>query len=340
MFHSLRVAAIVDETADAKSIVFDVPVALAGEFAYRAGQFLTLEVECDGERLRRCYSLASAPGCDREHKVTVKRVRDGRVSGWLHDRLSVGDRLAVKAPEGRFVLDAGDAPLLLFAGGSGITPVISILKAALSTTSRRVTLVYANRDGASVIFRGELETLQRAHAHRLRVIHRLDDVHGPLDDSAVRRVVAEARDASCFVCGPAPFMSLVEKVATSSGLPADRIKIERFSVTAPAGPAAPAGPVEGAGAPESVEIELRGERRRVACRPGQTLLQAAREAGLDAPYSCEEGFCGCCAAQLLSGRVVMDADDALSSEEKRRGVVLACQARPVTAGCSFRFVDG
>lgn len=337
----MRVAAIVDETPDAKSIVFDVPAALAGEFAYRAGQFLTLEVVCGSERLRRCYSLASSPATDREHKVTVKRVRGGRVSNWLHDRLRVNDSLPVKAPEGRFVMDAGDAPLVLFAGGSGITPVVSILKAAMATTSRRATLLYANRDAASVIFRDEIDGLQRTHRDRLRVVHHLDDTCGILDERAVHRVVAQARDAACFVCGPAPFMDLVERAATLAGMPADRIRIERFTLATPARPEGPRAPaVEGAEAPESVEVELRGQRRRVAYRAGQTLLQAARDGGLDAPYSCEEGFCGCCAAALVEGRVVMDADDALTAEEKRAGMILACQARPVTRRCSFRFVDG
>jgi 3-ketosteroid 9alpha-monooxygenase subunit B len=339
MFHMLRVKAIVEETFDAKSIVFEVPSDLADVFAYRAGQFLTLEVDCRGERLRRSYSLASAPGCDPEHKVTVKRVHGGQVSGWLHDRLRVNDRLPVKAPEGRFVLDAGDGPLLLFAGGSGITPVISILKSALATTRRPVTLVYANRDEASVIFRAELETLRRSEPDRLRVIHRFDEVHGRLDDKAVHGVVAEARDASCFVCGPAPFMDLVENTAGEAGVPADRIRIERFTPASPVRPSGPRAPVDVAETPEFVEVEIRGEHRRAAYRAPQTLLQATRDAGLDAPYSCEEGFCGCCAAELLDGRVVMDADDALTDGEKRRGMILTCQSRPVTRRCSFRFVD-
>src|SRR5258708_4567428 len=204
MFHPLAASAIVEETSDAKSIVFDVPPGLAADFAYQAGQFLTLRVECDGERLQRCYSLASAPVCDAQHRVTVKRVRGGRVSNWLHDRFRVGDRIDVKGPEGRFVLDRSDAPLLLFAGGSGITPVISILKTALATTTRRVTLLYANRDEASVIFRDELAGLERGAAGRLRVIHRLDSAHGQLDEGPVRGLAADAGHASCYVCGPGP----------------------------------------------------------------------------------------------------------------------------------------
>jgi 3-ketosteroid 9alpha-monooxygenase subunit B len=338
MFHSLRVADIVDETHDAKSIVFEVPSTLVADFAYRSGQFLTVQVDCGGELLQRCYSIASSPDCNHEHKVTVKRVQGGRVSNWLNDHLRVGDRLGVMRPEGRFVLDGVDTPLLLFAGGSGITPVISILKTALLTSARRATLLYANRDTNSVIFRAELDDLERRYPDRARVVHRFDDAHGLLDAQTVHALVAEARNASCYVCGPGPFMNLVERESTVAGIAPERIRLERFTLTAPARPAAPAQPVEGAELPEYLEVELGGKRHRVPYTPGKTLLRAARDGGLNAPFSCEEGSCGCCAADLLEGRVVMDTDEALSADEKRRGVILACQSRPVTRKCAFRFV--
>jgi 3-ketosteroid 9alpha-monooxygenase subunit B len=338
MFHSLRVTDIVEETRDARSLVLDVPASLGDAFAYRAGQFLTIRVECDGEPLQRCYSLSSAPSVDRHHKVTVKRVRGGRVSNWLNDHLRVGDELAVMRPEGRFVLDAADAPLLLMAGGSGITPVISILKTALATTTRRVTLLYANRDEVSVIFRGQIEALRERHSDRLRVLHRLDTVHGQIDERIVGGIASEARDASCYVCGPGPFMALAERAAIAAGLAAERIRIERFTVDR-AETRTPMGAVHGAEAPDEVDVELRGERRRIPYVAGKTLLQVARDGGFDAPYSCEEGFCGSCAAHLTEGRVVMDADDALTPDEKRRGMILACQSRPLTRRCAFRFAD-
>jgi len=338
MFHSLRVAALVEETPDARSVVFDVPPSLREEFAYLSGQFLTLRVDCGGELLQRCYSLSSAPGLDRDHRVTVKRVQGGRVSGWVLDRMRVGDRVDVMGPQGRFVLDQADAPLLLFAAGSGITPVLSILKTALARSSRRATLLYANRSDASVIFREELAGLQRANPSRFRLIHRSDDRDGPLDERTVRALGAESQGASCYACGPAPFMSLAERVLVEGGFDAERIRTERFTLGAAAPPEAPP-PAEGAGVPEYVDVELRGVRQRVPYRPGQTLLQAARDAGIDAPYSCEEGFCGCCASDLLEGKVAMAADDALSAAEKRRGMILACQSRPLTPRCSFRFVD-
>jgi 3-ketosteroid 9alpha-monooxygenase subunit B len=347
MFHVLRVAGLIDETPEAKSIVFEIPPALAQAFAYRSGQFLTLRVPVPalaGQVLERCYSLASAPGLESVHKVTVKRVDGGPVSTYLNRQLKVGDRLEVKGPEGRFVLDASPGPLLLFAGGSGITPIVSILKTALATTARKVTLLYANRTASSIIFRAELDRLQQAHAARLRVIHRLDDAEGVVDGAAVQRVVAGQRDASVFVCGPAPFMGLVERTAVVAGASPDRLRIERFTLSGPsANPSAVAAPAAQApiaeGIPESIDVELRGSRVKVPYKKGQTLLQAARDGGVDAPYSCEEGFCGTCASDLLEGRVVMAADDALTDAEKKKGMILACQSRPLTTRCAFRFCD-
>jgi 3-ketosteroid 9alpha-monooxygenase subunit B len=343
MFHSLRVARIIQETPDARSIVLDVPPSLSNEFLYRAGQFVTVEIEHQGERLRRCYSLASSPDCGEGHKFTVKRVQGGRVSSWLNEKLREGDALSVMRPEGRFVLDASEAPLVLFAGGSGITPVVSILKTALETTMRSMTLVYANRDARSIIFEREIEQLHLAHVDRVRVFHRLDDKHGLLDEKQVQHLVNAERGAQAYLCGPAPFMALVERALSNAGWPGDRIKIERFTLAQRAdGAAAAAPPAAAAGGsevPDTIEVHLRGEKHVVPYAPGKTLLQTARDAGLDAPYSCEEGFCGCCASDLLEGKVVMAADDALSVEEKKRGMILACQSRPVTKRCAFRFVD-
>jgi 3-ketosteroid 9alpha-monooxygenase subunit B len=344
MFHSLRVASLIEETHDARSVVFEVPPVLAPAFVYRSGQFLTLRLDVGGKPVERCYSLSSAPDSEKIHKVTVKRVAGGPVSTFLNERLKVGDRVDVKGPEGRFVLDKSDGPIVLFAGGSGITPVISILKTALATTPRRVGLLYANRSRISIIFRDELDRLARAYPGRVEVAHRLDDEHGLLDEAAVRAAVGGHRDPSVFVCGPGPFMALVERAAVAAGASPDRLRIERFTLAAPVpsdqtAPAAPASPPLTDGTPEYIDVELRGERHRVPYKKGKTLLQTARDAGLDAPYSCEEGFCGCCASDLLEGRVVMATSDALTEAEKKRGMVLACQSRPLTSRCSFRFVD-
>jgi 3-ketosteroid 9alpha-monooxygenase subunit B len=340
-FHPLRVARIVDETHDARSIVFEIPAHLERAFSYRAGQFLTLEVPHGEGKLRRCYSLASAPETDREHKVTVKRVAGGRISNWLHDGLREGDIVQVLPPEGRFVLNAArEGELVLFGGGSGITPVISLLKSALATTKRPIRMIYANRDERSIIFRAELDALVARHADRVRLTHRLDDRDGFLRADDVRAHIVEGADYN--LCGPGPFMETVENALLDAGVPGERVHVERFVSPAdpkPAGAAAPPAVAVVGDVPAMLSVELNGTHHELAYVPGKTLLQVVRDAGLDAPYSCEEGFCGCCAAQLTEGKVVMTADDALTAADKARNIVLTCQSRPVGERCKFKFVE-
>jgi 3-ketosteroid 9alpha-monooxygenase subunit B len=343
MFHPLRVAEVITETSDAKSFVFTIPEVLRQVFRYRAGQFLTLEVPWEGALLRRCYSLASSPQCDTAPKVTVKRVKDGRASNWLNDQVCAGDKLAVLPPEGRFVLTDTDAPLVLFAGGSGITPVISLIKTALVTGSRKILLLYANRDERSIIFKGELDTLAAKHWQRIEIHHHLDCEKGFVADNDVRPLAELGTARGVFyICGPGPFMETVERGLLTAGVDPAHIRIERFISLPDPGtePSAtpPVPPAEGA-LPSEIEIELRGQKHAVPYKEGLSILKAAREAGLDAPYSCEEGFCGCCAARLLEGRVHMAASDALTEEEKRRGLILTCQARPLTARCKVRYEE-
>ena len=275
--------------------------------------------------------------------MTVKRVNGGRVSNWLNDRLREGDAVSVLPPEGRFVLGRGEAPLLLFAGGSGITPVISLVKTALLTTGRSVRLLYANRDAGSVIFAAEIDGFGRRYGNRLAVTHRHDDAHGFVDAAAVRAVVAAAAlDADCYLCGPSPFMATVERAlgggrgrsgartrralrvagGRAEGRRADLTRAERRTV------------------PTVIGVTLEGKRHLVPYEAGKTILRAALDAGLPAPYSCEEGFCGCCVAKVREGAVDMEADDALTPEEKARGFVLTCQAKPRTAECAVEYLEG
>jgi 3-ketosteroid 9alpha-monooxygenase subunit B len=334
-YHDLRVARVIRETADASSIVFDVPPELAEVFAYASGQFLTLHIAYEGHQLYRCYSLASSPVVDREHKVTVKRVEGGRISNWINDRLAAGDVVKVLPPGGHFVLGERESDLLLFAGGSGITPVISILKTALASSSRRVRLVYANRDEGSIIFRGELDELAARFGDRLDVVHRLDVRDGFIDEKAVRDALAGCDDREVYLCGPGPFMDTVERAVLAAGVAPSRVHIERFAAAEVDEEA-----VAGSGAAQRrVELVLDGATRAIEVREGETVLHAAKRCGLEPPSSCESGFCGCCMAKVSRGRLHMLVNDFLSASEVEEGWVLTCQAVPDSDDTKVEYPD-
>lgn len=335
-FHEIGVARVVEETPDARSFELAIPPELAERFRYRAGQYLTFEVPLEGERIVRCYSLASAPELGEPHKVTVKRVPEGRGSGWFHAHVKAGTRLRVMPPLGRFVLHDSALPLLLFAGGSGITPVIALVKSALATTPRRIRLLYANRDTRSVIFAAELEALAKRHPQRFECIHHLDDAAGFANAAVVRRARAGFEDAEAYLCGPGPFMALVEETLRADGVPAERIRIERFEL--PLHPEAASAPVTAAapeGAPSEIVVHLEGKTHRIPYHAGQTILDAARKAGLQPPFACEEAFCGSCAAKRVRGSVALDRNDVFTAQELAAGWILTCHGRPTSADCEI-----
>jgi len=334
-FYELPVARVVEETPEARSFELAVPPELAERFHYRAGQYLTFEVPLAGERIVRCYSLASSPERSETHKVTVKRVPQGRGSGWFHEQVKAGTRLRVMPPLGRFVLHDSPLPLLFFAGGSGITPVIGLIKSALAATPRRIRLLYANRNARSVIFAAELEALARRHPERFECVHHLDDAEGFVDAGAVRRARAGFEDAEAYLCGPAPFMALIEETLRSAGVPAERTRIERFEL--PVHPEAPGAlpPPAAEPAPSEIVVHLEGKAHRIPYRAGQTILDAARTAGLQPPFACEEAFCGSCAAKRVRGRVVLDRNDVFTARELEEGWILTCHGRAASPDCEI-----
>ncbi len=339
-FHELTVTRVVEETSDARSFVFEVPDALSEEFRYAAGQFLTLEVDLGHVRLKRCYSLSSSPDTDGEHQVTVKRVAGGRVSNWLIDHLGAGDRLRVLPPAGLFVLKPRTRPIVLLGGGSGITPLLSILKTALVTTERRLKLVYANRDADATIFKREIEELAARHPERVTLVHHFDQERGFLDRPRVSEHLREWQESDFYICGPGPFMDVVEATLVELGTERDHIFIERFVsphdpdrvelATEPA--SAHAAPVDA-----TVLVTLRGAVQSFPCPAGTTILEAARAAGIKTPSNCEDGYCSVCRARLLDGEVWMKVHDALTATEVEACWVLTCQSRPTTARCAVDF---
>ncbi|MGE2715349.1 2Fe-2S iron-sulfur cluster-binding protein [Mycolicibacterium litorale] len=325
-FAPLRIKRVVRETSDAVSLVLDVPRHCSGRFRYQAGQFLTLRVTVDGQELRRCYSMSSAPVED-ELRITVKRDPGGLVSNWLNDTAAEGAELRAAPPEGRFLLRDNDSGIVAFAGGSGITPIMSLIRTALATSARPIRLFYANRGRDSVIFADDLARLVDGHADRLTVTQHFDEDGGVVTPAVVASVAAEAGDADYYICGPGPFMDTVESAVVSTGVPRERIHLERFQVApVPADAMAPGGEV----ATEEVVIELDRKTTTAAYRAGNTLLQTARTAGLRAPSSCETGSCGTCMARIVAGSARMLNNDALDDDEVAEGWVLTCQTLPTS----------
>ncbi|MFD0078821.1 2Fe-2S iron-sulfur cluster-binding protein [Streptomyces sp. NPDC127166] len=330
--HRLRVVEVVVETADAHSLVLQAPAESADRFAYRPGQFLTLKLPgADGRPAARCYSLASSPHTGEPLKITVKRVAGGYGSNWVCDRLAAGDELEVLPPAGTFTPDSLDGDLLLVAGGSGITPVLSIAKSALAAGRGKVVLLYANRDESSVVFRDELRALAQDHPHRLLVHHWLESLQGLPSVDRLAATLAPYAGREAFVCGPQPLMDAVEQALRSLGAPGDRIHRERFFSLGADVFDAPAVPVdtEAAGG-GTAEVELDGETHTVAWPPTAPLLDVLLAAGVDAPYSCREGACSACTCRVVAGEVKMLRNDVLDDQDIAEGYVLACQALPLT----------
>lgn len=325
-YHPVRIARVIPETADAASFVIDVPDDLRTAFAYEAGQFLTFRAVVDGAPYVRCYSMSSAPEVDGELTVTVKRVPGGVVSNWMNDALQAGDEIEAAPPAGFFRLAGGDGDVVAFGAGSGITPVFSLIKRALATTSRRVRLLYANRDRDSVIFAAELDRLAERHPDRLEVVHHLDVEDGFVDADAVRPFVDGTRDGEFYVCGPTPFMDIVEHALLGAGVDAGRVHIERFTPAEPL-PEPPETEVAGA---TRVTIELAGRTDSTDHHAGTTILQTARQMGMAPPFSCESGSCASCMARLVDGTASMRVNNALTADEVEEGWVLTCQAVPTS----------
>ena len=338
-YHALVVKEVVPETPDASSFVLDVPDDLRETFRYRPGQFCTFRVHVDGEEQLRSYSMSSSPETDADLTVTVKRVAGGLVSNWLLDHLAAGDVVEATKPAGVFCPQQAERPVVGFCGGSGITPVMSITKHVLARTARPIRLLYANRDRTSVIFDQALATLRAGHAERLEVRHHIDADGGYLGPDDVVAFLGGDVDADFYVCGPGPFMDVVESALVDLGVTAERIFIERFLVdqqekdaasvaAGDVGAASGSITVAASEVPEQVTVTLAGKTMAIAYQPGDTVLETARRGGLRPPFSCESGNCATCMAFLKEGSVSMRVNNALTPEEVEEGWILTCQSVP------------
>jgi 3-ketosteroid 9alpha-monooxygenase subunit B len=335
-FHRLRVAEVISEAGGACSLVLAVPPDLADTFGYRPGQFLTVRVPSDRDgSVARCYSLSSSPHTGDRPTITVKRTDGGYASNWIADNLAAGSMLDTLPPAGTFCPGTLDGDFLLFAAGSGITPVISILKSALARGRGRIVLSYANRDERSVIFDAELRRLAAAAGGRLAVAHWLDSVQGPPTAAGLAALARPYAGYEAFICGPDPYLAVVRDALSQLGVPPRRVHTERFLSLAENPFEATAAPSGGLAA--TLDVTLDGEQRVLPWPPGSRMLDVLIEHGLDAPYSCRQGICGACACQLTGGQVDMAHNEVLEPADLADGYILACQAVPLTESVSITY---
>ncbi|MEV5837715.1 ferredoxin--NADP reductase [Nocardia sp. NPDC052112] len=328
--HPVGVRRVIDETPDTKSIVLDIPPELQEKFSYRPGQFLTVRIpSARTGSVARCYSLASSPHTDDELKVTVKRTADGYGSNWLCDNIVEGAQLHVLPPSGTFTPGDLTDDFLLFAAGSGITPVISILKSVLAQSKSHVALFYANRDDQSVIFDAELHRLRDTADGRLSVEHWLETDRGLPNATGLAEFARRFPGRDAYLCGPAPFMAAVRNMLSDIGMDRSRIHAEEFSSLS-GDPFAPAAPLAATGNASTVVVRLDGESHTLSWPPTANLVDVLLDAGIDAPFSCREGECGSCMCALTAGTVDLGRIDALDPDDVVDGYILACQARPTS----------
>jgi len=366
LFHPLRVRRIEPDTAEAVIVTFEVPPGLRDVFGFTQGQYLTLRREVDGQDLRRSYSICAGVD-DGELRVGVRKVAGGTFSNWIHAHLRPGDSLQVMAPQGRFFVPidaASHRRYLGIAGGSGITPILSIMKTVLGREPKaRFTLLYGNRALGSTMFKEELEDLKNKYLTRLVLHHVFSDEatdgldsppegearlgaarrpaplnHGVLDRDKVgeflRTLVPAHTIDHAFVCGPYQMNDEAEAALLAAGVPEDRIHIERFGIAPQAAQAV--GAVIHQAQPGDAELAkvtiIRdGLRREIEFRRDQpSILDCASAAGLEVPFSCTSGVCGTCRAKLVEGSVRMERNFALDKGEVAAGFVLTCQAHPTS----------
>jgi ferredoxin-NADP reductase len=321
-YHPVEIVGVLEETSDTRTFVLGVPPDLAPTFSYMAGQFCTFRATVGGDPVARCYSMSSSPEVGDSFAITVKRVPGGKMSNWMIDTLRPGDTIDVLRPAGLFVLRDAEAPVVAFAAGSGITPIFSIIKSALATTDRSILLVYANRDADSVIFADELRRLEEESAGRLVVHHHLDSQNGFLDPARCAELVEDRDAAHFYICGPGPYMDTVEAGLETLGVARSHVFIERFLV------AGDDTSLVEASQTETLVIRLGRRKKTTEYKLGDTILEAARRAGLSPPSSCEGGSCATCMALIEQGSASMRVNNALTPGEVEKGWVLTCQALP------------
>ena len=343
-FHKLAVNDLRRESSDAVSMTFAIPEALADDYHFAPGQYLTLRTTMDGEEVRRSYSICSGPD-DGELRIAVKKVDGGAFSSWAADELKSGDQLDVMTPTGRFGVVAaseGARTYVGFAAGSGITPILSIVKGVLAREpDSRFFLFYGNRSTSGMLFREALEELKDRFMQRLSVFHVISGeeqdlpiLYGRLDGEKVRALLRSLVPASdvdhVFVCGPTGMSEDIETTCRDIGIAADRIHVERFVSEFGGKPRPKAVIAVGAPPKAMASLIIDGKRREVPVAEGEAVLDAALRAGMDLPFACKGGMCSTCRAKLVEGSAEMEVNYSLEPWELKAGFILTCQARPTS----------
>lgn len=354
-FYNLKVSAVERETPDAVSLFLEIPAELKDTFSYKAGQYLTLQFQLNGQEVRRAYSMCSSP-LEKELAVTVKRVEGGLVSPHINSNIKPGDEISVSAPEGRFCpeIDAGQRKdYYFFAAGSGITPVYSIIKTILEEEPQsNVHLLYGNREKDSIIFAKGLEELQKRFEGQLMIERTLSQPpkkglfsrdkswegwKGRIDAKMIKRFLEmypnrSPQTAAFYLCGPSGMIEVAKEVLSSQGVDKRHVHMEYFTTPEDENGKAVKG-LEGALA----KVELNGEWVEVTVPPGKTILDALIAAKYDPPYSCTSGSCSTCMAKLQEGKVEMEVCYALDEEEVEEGYILCCQSHPKSPEVKLTF---
>ncbi|MEC3956768.1 ferredoxin--NADP reductase [Nocardia sp. CDC153] len=332
--HDLKVREVISETADAVSLIFDIPTDLTHRFTYAPGQYLTLRIPSERTvSVARCYSLSSSPHCDDRPAVTIKRTPGGYASNWLCDNISAGDLLTVLEPAGNFTPRAWNRDLLLCAAGSGITPIMSILKSALTLGRSDIALLYANRDRPSTIFASQLDQLARRHPRRMTLLHWLESERGLPTARAIATLARPYRRHDVYLCGPTGFATTVKQGLGQLRIPDRSIHQEQYrSLTD--NPFEHHTPVatEPATTPTSdistVRVDIDGQTHTLPWPKTKKLLDVLLDHGIDAPYVCRESACATCVCTVKHGRTHMLHNESLIPEELAQGLTLACQTLP------------
>jgi ring-1,2-phenylacetyl-CoA epoxidase subunit PaaE len=344
-FHRLAVRDLRREAADAVSMTFTIPPELTRDYVFAPGQYLTLRTTMDGEEVRRSYSICSGPD-DGELRIAVKKVDGGAFSSWAADELKAGDALDVMTPTGRFGVThaPNDARIHVgFAAGSGITPILSIVRGVLAREPQsQFFLFYGNRVTDGILFREALEELKDRYMERLSVFHVISQeeqdipiLHGRLDSDKVRvllrSLVPAATVDHVFICGPTGMSEDIEATCREIGIPDARIHVERF-VSELGGKPRPKKVIAAGAPPKAIaSLIIDGKRRDVPVAEGEAILDAALRAGMDLPFACKGGMCSTCRAKLVEGEAPMELNYSLEPWELEAGFILTCQAHPASA---------